>query len=103
MNIPRYITAKNDEIAHDVDAHLLGGIPEKDIKSLKILNTIAPDILSDSLEEKRKGYYELTKEISQLTDEIIESEQVRSKSRDMKEKINNYINEYWHTLIKLKK
>lgn len=103
MNIPRYITAKSDEIAHDVDAHLLGGIPENDIKNLKILNTIVPDVLADSLEEKRKGYYKLTKEISELTDEIIESEQVREKSKDMKEKVDNYINGYWNTLIKLDK
>lgn len=99
MNIPRYVKAKSDEIPHDVDAHLLGGIAERDIKSLKILNTIVPDILADSLEEKRKGYYELAKEISELTDEMIKSEQVRAKSQDMKEKTNNYINKYWDTLI----
>lgn len=103
MNIPRYVTSKSDEIPHDVDAHLLGGIAERDIKGLKILNTIAPDVLSDSLKEKRRGYYELTKEISQLTDEIIASEQVTSKSRDIKEKTNNYINKYWNTLIKVDK
>ena len=39
MNIPRYVIAKSEEISHDVDAHLLGGIPEKDIQNLKILKT----------------------------------------------------------------
>ena len=103
MNIPRYITSKSDEISHDVDAHLLGGIPERDIKDLKILNAIAPNVLAGGLEEKRAGYHELTKEISKLSDEIIESEQVRTKSKDMKEKINNYINEYWNILTKIDK
>lgn len=103
MNIPRYITSKSDEIAHDVDGHLLGGIPEKDIKNLKILNTIVPDVLANSVIQKRTGYFELNKEISKLTDEIIESEQVISKSKDVKEKTNIYINEYWNILIKVDK
>ena len=103
MNIPRYVTSISDEVAHDVDAHLLGGIPERDIKSLKILNTITPDVLQNSVKEKRKGYYELTKELSKLTNEIIDSEQVRAKSEEMKIKINEYIDEYWNALIKIDK
>lgn len=103
MNIPRYVTTKSEEIAHDVDAHLFGGIPEKDIKDLKILNSIVPDVLENALNQKRIGYYELTKEISELTDEIIESEQVIAKSEEMKAKINEYINKYWDILIKVNK
>lgn len=103
MNIPRYVTTKSEEIDHDVDAHLLGGIPEKDIKDLKILNSIVPDVLENALNQKRRGYYELTKEISELTDEIIESEQVTAKSEEMKAKINKYINKYWNILIKVNK
>ncbi|MGO1820211.1 MAG: type I restriction-modification system subunit M [Senegalia sp. (in: firmicutes)] len=103
MNIPRYVTSKSDEIAHDVDGHLLGGIPERDIKDLKILNAIVPDVLENSLSQKRMGYYELTKEISKLTDEIIESDQVRTRSEEMNTRINEYIDEYWNTLIKVDK
>ena len=99
MNIPRYVTIKSEEIAHDVDGHLLGGIPEKDIKSLTILNTLVPDVLENALEEKRDGYYNLIKGINELTDEIIKSEQVRAKSEEMKIKINEYIDKYWDILI----
>ncbi|HHX62647.1 MAG TPA: type I restriction-modification system subunit M, partial [Epulopiscium sp.] len=101
MNIPRYVTAKNEKIAHDVDAHLLGGIPERDIKDLKILNSIVPDVLENALNQKRIGYYELTKEISELTDEIIESKQVTEKSEEMKTKVNHYIHKYWEILTKV--
>lgn len=103
MNIPRYVTARNQEIAHDVDAHLLGGIPEKNIKDLKILNSIVPDVLGNALNQKRIGYYELTKGISELTDQIIESEKVTAKSEEMKTKINEYINKYWVVLTKVNK
>ena len=101
MNIPRYVTAKNEEITHDVDAHLLGGIPEKDIKGLKILNSTVADVLESALSQKRVGYYELNKEISDLTDEIIESDQVTSKSEEIKAKANEYINKYWDILRKV--
>lgn len=103
MNIPRYVMAKDEEISHDVDAHLLGGIPEKDIQNLKILNTIVPDTLTNSLQPLRTGYVELTKEISELTDEIMKSDQVSIKSEEMKRRINEYIDKYWGILIKVDK
>ena len=103
MNIPRYVIAKSEEFSHDVDAHLLGGIPKKDIKDLKILNTIVPDILANALQPLRTGYLELAKEISELTDEIMKSEQVSAKSKEMKKRINEYIDKYWSILIKVDK
>src|SRR5699024_1496065 len=103
MNIPRYVIAKNEEISHDVDAHLLGGIHEKDIKSLKILNTIVPDTLTNALQPLRSGYFELTKEMSKLTNEIIQSKQVSAKSEEMKKRIHEYIDKYWNILTKVNK
>ena len=49
MNIPRYVTAIDNEIAHDVDAHLYGGIPKANIENLKILNQLVPDVFRTSL------------------------------------------------------
>lgn len=103
MNIPRYVIAKSEEVSHDVDGHLLGGIPEKDIQNLKILNTITPDTLTNALHPLRTGYFELTKEISELTDEIMQSEQVSAKSEEMKKRVNEYIDKYWSILIKVDK
>lgn len=99
MNIPRYVTSKNNEIPHDVDAHLLGGIPEENIGSLKLLNILLPDYLNNALKPLREGYVQLTKGIDDLSDEILKSDQVLSKSLEMKEKINIYIKKYWDILI----
>lgn len=103
MNIPRYVTTKSDEIENDVDAHLLGGIPEENIKDLKLLNSIVPDVLQKALHPKRAGYYELTKEIGELTEEILKSEPVTEKSKEMEKAINAYINKYWNTLVNVNK
>lgn len=103
MNIPRYVIVNSDEIAHDVDAHLLGGIPEKDIKNLKILNTIVPQTLTNALNPLRSGYVELVKEITELTDEIMKSDQVTAKIEEIKDKIKEYTNKYWNVLTKVEK
>lgn len=98
MNIQRYVATKSEKITHDVDAHLLGGIPQKDIQKLRILNEVVPDILINSLKSHRTWYVKLTKEIGELTVEILSSEKVCSKSNQMKVKINEYTGKYWDFL-----
>jgi type I restriction enzyme M protein len=98
MNIPRYIASTDNEIAHDVDAHLLGGIPEENIKDLKVLNEIVPDILNEALKPLRPGYFQLTKEIGQLTEEILSNRQVKDKADEVKSKMAEYTNQYWDVL-----
>lgn len=98
MNIPRYIASSDNEIAHDVDAHLLGGIPEENIKDLKVLNEIVPDILNGALKPLRPGYLQLIKEIDQLTEEILSNRQVKDKADEVKSKMAEYTNQYWDVL-----
>lgn len=98
MNIPRYVTAIDEEIEEDVDAHLLGGIPKENIDQLLVLNEVAPNILMNSLEEIRPGYVKVKKEIDELTEEILLSEEVQRKSEKMTEKIDSYIQQYWEKL-----
>lgn len=98
MNIPRYITRATEEIPHDVDAHLLGGIPEENISSLKVLNEIAPDILGSAFEPLRPGYRKLVKDIDQLTEEVLRSRQVQDKVDELKSKLEGYTKQYWDVL-----
>ncbi|MER0123871.1 type I restriction-modification system subunit M [Streptococcus sp. ZJ100] len=65
MNIPRYVAAIDEEIPHDVDAHLYGGIPEKNITSLNVLNQLLPDVLKQAFTEKSPGYLKLKKSIEE--------------------------------------
>lgn len=59
LNIPRYIDAQEAEDIQDIDAHLLGGIPERDIASLEKYWAIFPDLKNSLFEAQRKGYYNL--------------------------------------------
>lgn len=98
MNIPRYVESIDSEIAHDVDAHLLGGIPEKNIEDLSVLQSLVPYILKRNLKTIRPGYVELVKSVSELTDEIFNDVQITSISGEIKGRTEKYIERYWDIL-----
>ncbi|MBS4750635.1 type I restriction-modification system subunit M [Carnobacteriaceae bacterium zg-ZUI78] len=101
MNIPRYVEASDEEIPHDVDAHLYGGIPEKNIQSLKVLNETVQDILNKAFIEKRPGYLELNQPLEELSENIFSSRAIQEKSQKIKATIENYIQCYWTKLHQL--
>lgn len=98
MNIPRYIKALDEEIPQDVDAHLLGGIPQKNIDDLKILQSTVSNILGQSLKEIRDGYVELVKPVEEISDDVLSDAQVVAKSKEIESKAKAYIDKYWDIL-----
>lgn len=94
MNIPRYVEAIDTEVPHDVDAHLLGGIPEKNIKDLKVLQSLVKDVMTSSLVQIRPNYVELKCSISELTDKILSNEHIHELTADLKGKTEKYIDKY---------
>lgn len=102
LNIPRYVVAKSEDIGHDVDAHLLGGIPEANIRDLTLLNTMTVDILEASLKEVRPGYLELVKSIEEVEKEVLASSKVKALAREMTKGIEEYISKYWDIIRNFK-
>ncbi|WEV57895.1 type I restriction-modification system subunit M [Ligilactobacillus acidipiscis] len=98
LNIPRYVETLDNEIVQDVDAHLLGGIPTKNIADLKVLNSSVKDVLDESLTPVREGYVKLNKSVADLTDEVLEDERVKNKSIKVATKIKDYLHDYWQEL-----
>lgn len=98
MNIPRYVEAIDEEIPQDVDAHLLGGIPEKNIEDLKVLQSTVPDILDQSLKEIRNGYVELSKPVEDISKEILSDSRIVEKSKEIESKAKSYVDKYWSIL-----
>ncbi|MCT4686453.1 type I restriction-modification system subunit M [Vallitalea sp.] len=101
MNIPRYVEAIDTEISHDVDAHLLGGIPQKNIEDLLVLQALVPDVLNRCLQIIRPGYVNLTKSVSELTSEIQNDVRITTMSDEIRIITKNYIERYWNTLRKV--
>ena len=72
LNIPRYVSAPDKSVDHDIEAHLHGGIPEKDIDRLGHIWEICPDLKSKLFTEIRPGFYNLNYDDSKVS-EVIES------------------------------
>lgn len=98
MNIPRYVQSIDEDIAHDVDAHLFGGIPKENIDKLKILPELVPDVLTQSIEEIRPGYVRLKNSIKEMTDIVLKHKKILSLSKKLEVKINEYISKFWNEL-----
>ncbi|HHU19688.1 MAG TPA: type I restriction-modification system subunit M [Bacilli bacterium] len=98
LNIPRYIEPIDEEISHDVDAHLYGGIPLRQIEKLTVLHDLTKDVLYENLKEVRPGYVELTKSIDDLTEEILTDENVNQQINQLSEVTKSYMDTYWEKL-----
>ncbi len=59
LNIPRYIDTQEDEDIQDLDAHLNGGIPNRDVEGLNKYWEVYPKLKSTLFEPLRKGYSRL--------------------------------------------
>ena len=83
LNIPRYIDAQEVEDIHDIEAHLLGGIPNADIEALQDYWDVYPSLKSHLFKEERKGYSHLHVEQSELKHAIFSHPEFVSFSTSM--------------------
>ena len=75
LNIPRYIDSSEPENLHDLDAHLNGGIPNRDIDALGAWWDHFPSLRKVLFKRNRKGYNKTR----------IDSRQVKATIRDNSE------------------
>ena len=59
LNIPRYIDSSEAEDLQDIEAHLRGGIPERDIDDLAAYWQVCPQLREALFRPLRSGYLEL--------------------------------------------
>ncbi|OGP66854.1 MAG: type I restriction-modification system subunit M [Deltaproteobacteria bacterium RBG_19FT_COMBO_43_11] len=60
LNIPRYIDTQEAEDIQDIDAHLKGGIPQRDIEDLESFWSVYPSLKAELFAKgSRKGYCKL--------------------------------------------
>jgi type I restriction enzyme M protein len=72
LNIPRYIDSSEPEDLHDLDAHLNGGIPNRDIDALHAYWDVFPTLREALFEDSsREGYGEARAEAQQVKPTIL--------------------------------
>jgi len=93
LNISRYIDSQDEEDIQDIEAHLKGGIPTKDIDDLSEYWKVYPSIRKVLFSpDKRKGYENLTVEKSEIQSSIFG----HSEFKNFSDKIRK-IYEQWKT------
>ena len=98
LNIPRYIDSQEEEDIQDIEAHLKGDIPKKDIDDLDQYWQVYPNIRNVLFtQSKRKNYEALKIESSKIKSVIFEHEEFKKYS----EKINKIYSEWKKTNLPL--
>jgi type I restriction enzyme M protein len=59
LNLPRYIDSTEPEDVQDIDGHLRGGIPERDLDALADYWQVLPGVRAELFESLRPGYARL--------------------------------------------
>jgi type I restriction enzyme M protein len=59
LNLPRYIDSQEPEDLQDIEGHLKGGIPARDLDALDRYWTVCPQLRQSLFREKRPGYVDL--------------------------------------------
>ncbi len=72
LNIPRYIDNAAEEDLQDIEAHLRGGIPLRDIQSLKAYWDVFPSLGAALFEKARPGYAQLRVPAAQIKGTILD-------------------------------
>jgi type I restriction enzyme M protein len=73
LNVPRYIDSSEPEDLQDLDAHLHGGIPDRDLDTLVDYWKAFPQLRSQLFHANRPGYSDLTVDVNKVQQTIIDS------------------------------
>lgn len=71
LNIPRYIDAQEEEDIQDLNAHLNGGIPDRDLESLAKYWDVFPSLKDALFAPLRPGYARLKPEAAEIKEIIL--------------------------------
>ena len=78
LNIPRYIDVSDPEDLQDLQAHLSGGIPERDIDALGDFWDAFPKLRRDLFRSNRPGYLDLAVDVADIQQTILESSEFKA-------------------------
>jgi type I restriction enzyme M protein len=72
LNIPRYIDSSDEEDIQDIEAHLKGGMPDRDIQALDRYWQVFPGIRGSLFAPERTGYSQLRVESGEIKSTIFD-------------------------------
>lgn len=97
LNIPRYIDTQEEEDIQDIDAHLNGGIPNRDIDNLQKYWDVYPTLRNVLFDHYREGYSKLKIENDKIKEVIFEHGEFKAYAEKIHGIINNWREK--HTIL----
>jgi type I restriction enzyme M protein len=90
LNIPRYIQPVDQEIQHDIAAHLHGGLPALDIDKMGDYWKACPSLKISLFKDKGNGYYDLKVDEEDITTTIESDPSYKTQSEAFNEMLNSW-------------
>ena len=96
LNLPRYLDSSEPDDLHDLDAHLNGGLPERDLDALSDYWDALPNLRSALVQQvpRRPGYWELRTETRKVQTVVTEHPDFASYRRRFDAVVDEWIGEH---------
>ncbi|MEQ9297618.1 MAG: type I restriction-modification system subunit M [Cyclobacteriaceae bacterium] len=83
LNLPRYIDTQEDEDIQDLDAHINGGIPSRDVEGMNTYWEVYPSLRNELFEETRPGYNTLKTDSLAIKEAIFSHQEFKAYRTEM--------------------
>jgi len=103
LNLPRYIDTSEPEDLQDLDAHLNGGIPDRDIDALNVYWKVFPNLRKELFESAgRLGYSNLTLPAAELSAHFTRSDEYAALTAQAAKELQKWIGSVKPKLLAIK-
>ena len=101
LNIPRYIDTQEEEDIQDLDGHLNGGIPIRDVEALNEYWEVYPSLKSHLFSDLREGYKKLNVDKMEIKKAIYDHHEFKSYSDQLNQVFNEWQDEVLSEMLNI--
>ncbi len=98
LNIPRYIDSSLAEDIQDIEGHLKGGIPERDVEAMDNYWDVYPGLKDQLFEPLREGYVQLKPKKDSINDVIFSYPEFVSYSKKLAEFFEGWTKDHYEEM-----
>ncbi|MEX0660372.1 MAG: type I restriction-modification system subunit M [Balneolaceae bacterium] len=98
LNIPRYIDGSSEEDIQDIEGHLKGGIPQRDVEGMNRFWEVYPGLRDDLFEPLREGYAQLSVDKEAINDTIFGHPEFTRYSRELSELFDGWKDNHYDSM-----
>ncbi|MBF4996660.1 type I restriction-modification system subunit M [Nocardia sp. BSTN01] len=91
LNLPRYIDSSEPEDIQDLQAHLHGGIPDRDLDALSGYWEAFPSLRAALFEPNRPGYSDLAVAVPKVQQVILDSEEFQKFTNNVRGQVVDWL------------